>query len=44
MDDSSISATLEEGGCNDNMTCTGGCDTVQCTPDDGHGKHPEHVE
>ena len=41
---SSNLAKLEEGSCNDNMTCTGGCDTVSRTPDDGRGKHPKHVE
>ena len=35
-------ATLEEGSCNDNMTCTGGC--RYSTPDDWCGKHPKHVE
>jgi hypothetical protein len=26
------------------MTCTDGCNYSLCTPDDGCGTHPKHVE
>ena len=37
-------ATLEEGSCTVHLSCTGGCIAVLCTPDDGCGRHPKHVE
>jgi len=27
-----------------NLTCTSGCNYILCTPDDGRGRHPKHVE